>query len=303
MKAIVTGGAGFIGSHLVHALVSKGLEVHVIDNLSTGHADRLPHQSELYQLDINDPETKNLVLHIKPHVVFHLAAQADVSTSIQLPAMDAEVNINGTIQLLEACYESGVQKFIFASTSAVYGDLQRELLSESDPTNPISFYGLSKWAAECYIRMFHHFYKLPYTILRFANVFGPGQTPKGEGGVVAIFLEKIKEELPLIIHGDGEQTRDFIYVKDVVEANIAAMSHASCRTLHVSTGTQTTINELAEKLQSIHDSRVAIVRTTHRHGDIRHSCLDPRLAKQHLNWSPQYDVLTGLTQTYRHHIK
>jgi UDP-glucose 4-epimerase len=233
-----------------------------------------------------------------PDVVFHLAAQADVSRSILEPQYDADVNINGTINILRACHESAVGKLIFSSTSGVYGNLQKDLISEDDLTGPISYYGLSKLSAESYIRLFNQLYGLPYTILRYGNVYGPRQTAKGEGGVVAVFLEKLKKGMPLSIHGDGEQTRDFIYVKDIVHANIASVNRGNQETIQVSTAQKTSVNQLLDMLTQIHGSKVNTVHSAARTGDIKHSCLDNRKARQLLNWYPKTDIFQGLSETY-----
>jgi UDP-glucose 4-epimerase len=218
MKAVITGGTGFIGSHLVDELVSLGYKVHVIDNLSTGHRDYVHPQAVLHVLDIRDPEIRDLILSERPDVVFHQAAQTDVSRSMQDPMYDTSINILGTVNLLSACCQASVKKFVYASSCAVYGDLKAEPIREDSVTRPVSFYGISKLTSESYIRVFHHLYGLSYTILRYANVYGPRQTAIGEGGVIAVFLNRMQHGLPLVIHGDGEQTRDFVYVKDVVKA-------------------------------------------------------------------------------------
>ncbi|OPH48659.1 UDP-glucose 4-epimerase [Paenibacillus ferrarius] len=299
MKAVVTGGAGFIGSHLVDDLLAQHYEVHVIDNLSSGKPTNIHPDAILHVEDISHEQIKPLLASIQPDVVFHLAAQADVQRSIANPGQDAYINLIGTIHLLEASRDAGVSKFIFASTSAVYGDLQRETLTETDPTSPISYYGLSKFAAESYIRVFHQFHGLPYTILRFGNVYGPRQTPKGEGGVVAVFMDRILKETALTLHGDGEQTRDFVYVKDVVRANLAAIHHGNGETLHVSTSSPTSVKELAKLLLHYHGSELPILHALARDGDIKHSCLDNRKALALLSWKPHYDIRSGLLETYQ----
>jgi UDP-glucose 4-epimerase len=298
MKAVVTGGAGFIGSHLAMELIKQGAQVSVIDNLASGQKDRVPPLARFCEADIRSQEAKRLIVHDKPDVVFHLAAQTDVQKSLLDPAYDADVNIAGTVNLLSACLEAGAGKFIFASTSAVYGDLHKDRLSEDDETSPISYYGLSKLTAEAYIRLFHQLYGIPYAILRFSNVYGPGQTPKGEGGVVAVFNDRIQAGNPIAIHGDGEQTRDFIFVKDVVRAVIAAAQKSNQQTIHVSSAVTTTINELAQALSRIHGSDVETVYAAARKGDIRHSCLDNRSARSSLDWLPLTDLPTGLSETY-----
>jgi UDP-glucose 4-epimerase len=299
LKALVTGGAGFIGSHLVDELISIGAEVHILDNLMTGRLDHVHPKAKLHIMNICNPETKQIIMTEKPDVVFHLAAQIDVQQSIREPARDADVNIIGSIHILEACREAAVKKLVFSSTAAVYGDLQKDLISENDPTQPISYYGMSKLSAESYIRLFHRLYHLPFTILRYANVYGPRQTVKGEGGVVALFLEHLKKGEPLYIHGDGEQSRDFVYVNDVIQANLAALKNGHQETIQVSTASRTSINQLAAFFSSLHRSEVSKVHSTARSGDIKHSCLDNKKAKQILRWQPQYDIYTGLKETYQ----
>ncbi|UKS27641.1 GDP-mannose 4,6-dehydratase [Paenibacillus sp. HWE-109] len=303
MKAVVTGGAGFIGSHLVDELLAQHYEVHVLDNLSSGKIDYMHPEATFHQVDICDEQVKSLIASIRPDVVFHLAAQADVQRSIANPGQDAYINLIGTIHLLEAARDAGVNKFIFASTSAVYGNLQKERLVETDAASPISYYGLSKFAAESYIRVFHHLYGLPYTILRFGNVYGPRQTAKGEGGVVAVFMDRILQDTTLTIHGDGEQTRDFVYVKDVVRAIQKSIPRGSQETLHISTGQSTSIKELAQILSEFHGSRLPIRHTSARQGDIKHSCLANEKAAECLEWQPLDDMRSGLLKTYRSYMR
>ncbi|MFM9280069.1 NAD-dependent epimerase/dehydratase family protein [Paenibacillus jiagnxiensis] len=297
MKAVVTGGAGFIGTHLVHALTDSGYEVHVLDNLSTGSTAGLDTRAEFHQVDIRSVEAGEIVKRERPDVVFHLAAQADVQYSIRQPFQDADVNIMGTIRMLDACREAG-SKLVFSSTAGVYGELQKERIKEDDPTVPISGYGQSKLGAESYIRLFHRLYGVDYTILRYSNVYGPGQGVKGEGGVVALFMDRLIKGESLQIYGDGEQTRDFIYVKDVVRANIAAARKSCQSTVHVSTGRTSTINGLASYLLGLHGGGLAPAHTPAKMGDIRHSCLDNTKATRLLGWEPAYSIETGLKQTY-----
>ncbi|MFC5468831.1 NAD-dependent epimerase/dehydratase family protein [Cohnella suwonensis] len=296
MKAIVTGGAGFIGSHLVERLLKDGYVVHVIDDMSSGSINYVHSDATLHILDIRSKNCRHLIVREKPDVVFHLAAQADVQRSIQEPGFDADVNICGTLNVLEACRDGSVSKFVFASTCAVYGGIEKELLTEEDPTSPISYYGISKLTAESYIRSFHRLYGLPYTILRFANVYGPRQTPKGEGGVVSVFAGQILNGSPLRIHGDGEQTRDFVHVSDVVRANAAAVMQGHQETIHVSTGTRTAVNELVRILSHLKGVPIPVMHTSSKDGDIRNSCLDNKKAFRLLRWKPQIDLYGGLQQ-------
>ncbi|MBJ6362065.1 NAD-dependent epimerase/dehydratase family protein [Paenibacillus sp. GCM10012307] len=297
MRAIVTGGAGFIGSHLAAALALRGDQVTVVDNLASGNVKKVHPSANFQQLDIRSEEARQLVASERPDVVFHLAAQTDVQQSLQHSCYDADVNVRGTINLLEGCREAG-SKLVFASTSAVYGDLEKLQISEQDPARPISFYGLSKWAAESYIQLYSKLYGLPYTVLRFSNVFGPGQTAKGEGGVVAVFLERLKSGEPVSIHGDGGQTRDFIYVGDIVSALLAAATRGEGQTLHASTAVSVAVNELADLLGRIHGKELVRIRKPGRKGDIRHSCLDNRNARETLLWQPEHTLKEGLTTAY-----
>lgn len=298
MKAIVTGGAGFIGSHLVDELIARGHDVHIIDNLRSGRPENVHAAAKLHVTDITGNAAKEIILREKPDIVFHLAAQADVTTSVLHPSLDAQININGTINILESCRLANVKKVIFASTSAVYGDIQKSPVSENEPTAPISNYGLSKQTAESYIRLYQRFHDLPYTILRYGNVYGPRQVAKGEGGVVAIFLNKLKNGQGLQVFGDGEQTRDFIYVKDIVKANIAAIDKGGQETIHASTARKTSINELIGILRRLHPFPVDTTYLDAKPADIKHSCLDNAKGKQLLNFSPAFSLFEGLRETY-----
>lgn len=302
MKVIVSGGAGFIGSHLVDALISKGIEVHVLDNLVSGCLDHVNPRAHMHIVDVCSEASKKIVMDVKPDAFFHLAAQADVGKSVQNPKHDANVNIIGTINMLEACHEAKVKKFVFASTSAVYGNLNKELLTEEDATLPASYYGLSKLTAESYIRLFYELYRQSYTILRFANVYGPRQIPKGEGGVVSVFFERLKKGGNIHVHGDGKQTRDFIYVKDVVAANIAALNHGDQETIQISTSQKTSINDILGLLTAMYGINITKEFTAPREGDIKHSCLCNRKAQEHLKWQPLYSIEKGLKETHAFHL-
>lgn len=291
-------GAGFIGSHLVDALIDRGIEVHIIDNMLSGQKGNINLQAQLHVVDICSEDASEIIMNIQPDAFYHLAAQADVGKSVQYPKYDGDVNIIGTLNMLEACRKAKVGKFIFASTSAVYGNVKNELLSEEEITVPASFYGLSKLTAESYIRLFYELYRQSYTILRYANVYGPRQLPKGEGGVVSVFFDRLSKGGHINVHGDGEQTRDFIYVKDIVAANIAALENGDQETIQVSTSQKTSINEILSLLTNIHGMSISREFTAPREGDIKHSCLCNKKARDLLNWKPMYTIEDGLKETY-----
>ncbi|OME87868.1 UDP-glucose 4-epimerase [Paenibacillus sp. FSL A5-0031] len=303
MKALVTGGAGFIGSHLTDMLIDSGAEVHIIDNLTTGSIKNVNPAATLHIEDINSDSSSQIIQTVKPDVVFHMAAQVDVQRSIADPAFDANVNIVGTVQLIHVCKQAGVGKIIFSSTSAVYGVSKKERASEDALPSPISYYGLSKHASECYIRLFHELNGINYTILRYSNVYGPRQTAKGEGGVIAIFMSNLHKGLPLFVHGSGNQNRDFIFVQDVVRANIAACRQGNQETINISTALPTSINNLVHRLNMIHGSAIDVAHGPERPGDIMDSCLDNLKAEQILAWRPKVSLIEGLTQTYEYYRK
>ena len=239
MKLLILGGAGFIGSHLVDALLEQGEEVHVVDDLSTGKLENLNPAASFYKMDICDSGFGDLICSIRPEVVFHLAAQVSVPRSVHNPYEDARVNVLGTVNLLDACVKAGVKRVVFSSSAAVYGMPQYLTINEAHPLHTISPYGASKAAAEEYIRLYQRMYGINYIILRYANVYGPRQDAEGEGGVVSIFSSRLTSREELTIFGSGEQTRDFVYVKDIVRANLAAAICPPNYTINVSTGEAT----------------------------------------------------------------
>ncbi|MEH7384981.1 NAD-dependent epimerase/dehydratase family protein [Bacillus sp. JJ1521] len=303
MKVLVTGGAGFIGSHIVDLLVELGYEVIVVDNLSSGNSTFLPPNITFYKADIQSSILNEIFMKEKPAYVIHQAAQVDVSRSILDPSEDAENNVLGTVRLLSCCIKHNVQKIIYASSCAVYGETDDCSITESFPIKPLSFYGLSKYTPEVYIKLFHDLYGLPYTILRYANIYGPRQSPKGEGGVVSIFLKKlISKEAPAIF-GNGEQTRDFVYVKDVAMANMLSLHKGENEILNISRNEKTSINQLYHMITSIVVSNPpSPFYQAPRKGDILYSKLDNAKAKRILGWEPKYNLMKGLQESYEYYL-
>lgn len=300
MNILVTGGAGFIGSHLVDSLIEAGHRVVVVDNLSTGCRDHVHDKAVFYELDIlQKSELARIFAEEQFDVVFHEAAQTLVPYSMDHPREDAELNIMGLLNVLELCRQFGVRKFLFSSSAAVYGDNVQVPLTEQAPLQPTSFYGLTKVTAEKYIQMYHDVFGLSYAILRYSNVYGERQGSHGEGGVVYVFSDAIAEGRDITIFGDGGQSRDFIYVGDVVRANVAAMDEAvPSGIFNISTNIETTVNALKEILFYFAQAAVPVSYEDARSGDIYRSALDNTLAKKTLNWRPVTKLLEGLQQTY-----
>jgi len=300
MKVLVTGGAGFIGSHIVDQLVVEGHEVVVVDDLSTGSLDNVNLQAAFVRLSVLDDELLDLFAREKFDVVLHLAAQTIVASSLAHPDVDARVNVLGTLQVLEGCRQHGVERIIFASSAAVYGDVAVLPVPEESDKQPTSFYGLSKLTAENYIQMYHALYGLNYLILRYANVYGERQGDRGEGGVVSIFAGCINQQGTLNIYGDGGQTRDFVYVGDVAAANVQAVTTPyTNRILNISNQTETSVNELAALFGEIANWKGSPVYQPARSGDILRSMLRNSEARAALDWRPRTDLRTGLARTYK----
>jgi UDP-glucose 4-epimerase len=299
MKVLVTGGAGFIGSHIVDQVLAGGHHVVIIDNMSSGKETNLHPEAAFYRLDMENPQVKDIFAQEKPDIVIHQAAQTVVQTSVKEPVYDAHMNILGTINLLEAARLHGVKKFIYASSAAVYGDPNYVPIDEKHAVEPSSGYGISKYTPEQYLRVYQHMYGLDYTILRYANVYGIRQDPHGEGGVVSIFIDKAIGQQPFIIFGDGEQTRDYIYVEDVARANVAALEDGGGEIFNIGTGVHTTLNELVTKLQQISGHSEQTIYEPERLGDIKHSYFTVEKATRVLHWSPTVSLAEGLEKTYQ----
>jgi UDP-glucose 4-epimerase len=308
MRALVTGGAGFIGSHLVDALTARGEPVLVLDDLSSGRRENLAASlgagAELFEASITDSAAVAAAYErSRPQLVFHLAAQIDVRRSVADPSFDLDVNVGGTIKLLEGARESGVERFVLASTGgAIYGEGEgRDLpLAESADCRPDAPYGQSKFAAEGYLDLYRRLYGLETISLRLGNVYGPRQDPHGEAGVVAIFSGNLAEGRKSTINGTGEQTRDYVYVEDVARANVLALEgEVASGAYNVGTGSETSVNELYRLLLKISGKDLAPEHGPAKPGEQLRSSVDPALAGRVMGWSPEVELTSGLRETLR----
>jgi UDP-glucose 4-epimerase len=306
MRFLVTGGAGFIGSNVVDALVKKGAEVVIIDNLSTGFEHNVNTNAKLYRLSICDNAIKDVFEKEKPQVVIHLAAQTSVMRSITEPVFDAEVNILGSLNVLSNCVKFGVQKIVYSSSSALYGTPEYLPVDEQHPINSLSPYGVSKHTVEHYLFQYHVLYGLSYIALRYANVYGPRQNPRGEGGVVAIFAGKMLRGEQPVIFGSGDKSRDYIYVDDVVQANLLATESNDTGIYNIGTGEETydkTIFDLIS-YECRYDGLPQYA--AERPGEIKCIHLNNNLAVKTLKWKPQVNVKEGVAKTvtyYRNELE
>lgn len=300
MRITVTGGAGFIGSHLVDRLIEDGHTVQVIDNLYTGNKEFVHSKAQFVELDIRDPKLYSVLEEFRPDYIFHEAAQTEVSTSMSDLMLDCDINLMGLINLLNAAVKLDVKKFLMPSSAAVYGNLDTLPLNEEMIGNPSSFYGLTKLTTEHYLRIYHEAFGLPYICYRYSNVFGPRQGNGGEGGVISIFAKAIVQGSPIIIYGDGKQTRDFIYVDDVVEANILGMQHQVTGIYNVSTGISSSVNLLVDEFRNISGKDIEVVYDKPRLGDIRDSVLATDKSEKELLFTAKYNLHDGLIKTYEY---
>ncbi|MCS7155539.1 MAG: GDP-mannose 4,6-dehydratase [Bacteroidota bacterium] len=298
MKILVTGGAGFIGSHVAAAFQQAGHEVHVVDDLSSGRAEHVPRGVSLHVLDIRSPEIERLWGEHRFEVLCHHAAQMDVRRSVADPLFDADVNVLGTLRLLEAGRRNGLRKVIFASTGgAIYGEPVYAPQDEEHPVQPVSPYGVSKLAAEKYLHYYYVQYGIPYVALRYANVYGPRQNPHGEAGVVAIFTERMLLRQQPLIYGDGLQTRDFVYVGDVVRANLLALACPEPEVFNVGTGRETDVLTLFRLIRQAVGADVPELHGPPRSGEQRRSVLDFAKIHRRLGWEPQVSLEEGIQRT------
>jgi UDP-glucose 4-epimerase len=295
MRVMVTGGAGFIGSHMAEALAARGDEVHVLDDLSTGKRENVPAGAELHVGDIRDPDAAFDAA--RPEIVFHLAAQASVSVSVAKPVLDAEVNVLGTVAVLEAARRHGAQVVFSSTGGAIYGECDTPA-TEDWERRPLSPYGTSKLAGEEYLAAWNRLHGTRHVALRYGNVYGPRQDPHGEAGVVAIFLSAIAEGRRPTIFGDGSQERDYVFVADVARATLEATKLAG-GVLNVATGRATPVLELVDAMRRATGREIDPEHGAERPGDLRRSVLDPSLAERELGWRPELSLEDGLRETWQ----
>lgn len=304
MKVLVTGGAGFIGSHIVEKLLENDFKVIVVDNLINGNKENLPNDVKFYHFDLLDKDIDAIFAKEKPSIVIHQAAQVSVQDSVNNPINDCRQNILATINLLEMCRKHKVSKIIYASTAAVYGTPQYLPIDENHPTNPISFYGLSKLTGEQYIKLYSDLFDIKYVILRYSNVYGKKQSTNGEAGVISKFISQISNNFQPIIFGDGNQTRDFIYVDDVAKANVYAIQTAGNNQIfNVSSNKEISINQVFKLLINITNQKIKCKYKESKKAEIMNSCLLNKKVKEELNWDQEYTLYEGLKETIDNYKK
>jgi len=303
-KILVTGGAGFIGSNLVHKLIQMRHNVVVIDNLSTGFRSNLHPQAKFYKVDICSAVIDKIFQREKIDYILHYAAQVDVRKSLQNPILDVQVNISGSINLLRSCQKHKVKKVIFASTGgAIYGEQSYFPADEKHLELPISPYGVAKLSVEKYLHFYKEVYGIPYVAVRYANVYGPRQNPKGDSGVVAIFSEKLLRNEALTIYGKGEQTRDYVYVEDAVNAALLALKSKQTGSFNIGTGKETSVNQLYQMMKTKTGSGSRVTYAPFRAGEQMRSCIDYTKAKKLLGWKPSFDLYSGLDLTLKYYAE
>ncbi|HEY2524139.1 MAG TPA: NAD-dependent epimerase/dehydratase family protein [Candidatus Binataceae bacterium] len=303
MRILVSGGAGFIGSHTVDALIAAGgHELAIIDDLSAGKRERVNPRARFYQADVRDAAAVRAMFEReRPEILVHLAAQMDVRRSVADPAFDAQVNLVGFLNLMEAGRANGLRRVVFSSTGgAIYGEQDSFPCNEDHPLRPVSPYGVAKLATEKYLFFYRVQYGIDYAAMRYANVYGPRQDPHGEAGVVAIFCGRILEDRPVTIYGDGKQTRDYVFVADVVRANVAAVASAASGPFNIGTGIETNVNQLYATLAKSAATSRAPEYGPPRPGEQMRSVILPARAQKELGWRPQVELADGLAQTLRY---
>lgn len=303
MKAMVTGGAGFIGSHIVDLLLENNYEVCIIDNLSHGKIQNVNPKAKFYKYDILNKDIFNIFQIEKPDIVVHEAAQISTADSIIDPIKDAKINIIGTLNVLEAAKSVKVSKIVYSSSAAVFGEPKYLPVDEEHPLNMVSNYGASKHVVEHYLEIYRNLYNINYVVLRYSNVYGPRQDSLAEGGVISIFCDKVLKDESPYIYGDGEQTRDFIYVKDVAKANLLAIESDSEGIFNVSSNNSVSINELFKTIASILNKSLKPIYTEKRDGDLINSYMSYEKIFKQIGWEPQYGIIEGLKETIESYKK
>jgi UDP-glucose 4-epimerase len=298
MKILLTGGAGFIGSNVADRYLELGHEVIIIDSLVTGKRENIPVGAKFYELDVCDQEIADIFKKEKPDILNHHAAQMDVRKSVADPVYDAQINVLGGLNLLQNCMEYGVKKVIFSSTGgAIYGEQDYFPADESHPLRPLSPYGITKLTTEKYLYFYQDTYGLSYSILRYANVYGPRQNPHGEAGVVAIFSEKILEGEQPVINGDGLQTRDYVFINDVVKANELVLDKGQNMIYNIGTGIETDVNQLFQMIVKYSGKEIPEKHGAAKPGEQKRSVLNAGLIGSELGWQPRFGLEEGIEMT------
>jgi UDP-glucose 4-epimerase len=298
IKCLVTGGAGFMGSHLVDVLIEESYKVVVVDNLSTGKKENLNRKAKFYKMDIQDSRISQIFKRERPDFVFHFAAHINARESVGDPIFDAKNNIIGSLNVLENCRKFKVKKIIFASSGGeIYGAAKEIPTSEEYPPSPLSPYGVTKLAVEKYLFSYYRLFGLPYLALRYGNVYGPRQNPDGEAGVVAIFTKKMLKKEPIFIHGDGRQTKDYIFIKDAIEATILSFKKDLKGVLNIGTGKETSVLEIFSKIKELTKSSPKVKYVPLPLCGFKRGCLLIEKAKKELNWKPKHSLDEGLKIT------
>jgi UDP-glucose 4-epimerase len=303
MRIAITGGAGFIGSHIADAYLAAGHEVLVIDSLwahGGGRRDNIPERASFVHMDVRDHELERVFRDFAPEIVSHHAAQHSVAISARDPVYDAQINVIGLLNVMETSVKAGVKKVIFAGSGATFGEPERLPVDERTPQRPESPYAITKMVAEYYLRFYQAQHGIDFTSLRYGNVYGPRQDPNGEAGVIAIFIGRFLAGDPVKIFWDGNQTRDYIYVGDVAESNIAALERGSGGCYVIGTGKKTSVNDIYKALSEVTGAAPPIERLPKRPGDVRDAQFDSSLAKRELAWSAQTKLIDGMRETYKY---
>jgi UDP-glucose 4-epimerase len=307
MKILITGGAGFIGSHIQDALITSGHQIAIVDSLRSGKKSNINSKSKFYKIDIRSLNLIKVLEQFSPQAVFHLAAQSEVPYSIAHPVEDEDINIRGTMNLLDSCVKNKVKKVIYSDTGgAFYGDvLEKNLPIKEDQiiTKPTSFYGVSKLCAEYYLKLYANLYGLDYVSLRYSNVYGPRQDGNKEAGVVAIFTQKLLNKQVCTINGDGLHTRDYVYVGDVVTANLAALNYYNNDYFNIATGIRMSNNQVYQTIEKLIKTGLKPIFGPPKPGDVRSSCLSPTKAKKLLKWSPKVSFEEGVKRTVNYYLR